>query len=580
MFLSLTIHEFALIENLRIEFSPGLTVITGETGAGKSILIDALGLALGERADTSMIRDGAAKTIVEAEFDGAALPAVRDAVEALGAEWQPSLILRREVPAKGNSRCFVNDTPVTVAALKQIGDLLIDIHGQHEHQSLLHAEHHLAILDAYGVPKEDRDAMAEAYHRFIALIQELDTLSRQRDRQEERRVVLQHQLRELDTIQPLEDEDQRVELELRVAEQAEKIGAMLRSLLDLLVENEHNVSDQLAQAGRMLQELERIDPSLAQQREEIGSAFINAQDAADALRSYADRILYDPERCEALRHRLAELQGLKRRHRSTLNDVIETWRNLRTEFENLDTIDERVERKRNEVNAARATLGEQAARLSAARRGAADRLGPAIVKELRNLSIRNARFETVMTTERAIPDRDERHVLIDRAPVAVSETGVDEVEFYLSTNTGEDVKPLSRVASGGEVSRIMLALKGIFADTSRIPVMVFDEIDVGVSGSVAHNVATAMRRLARHHQIITITHLPQIAGAGATHLAVEKYVLGKRTQVRVRPLDAAERPREIARLISGSEVTDASLRHAEELLATAGGIERFGNGKG
>ncbi|MBL0175286.1 MAG: DNA repair protein RecN [Ignavibacteria bacterium] len=565
MLTSLSIENVALIERLRIDFGGGLTVMTGETGAGKSIVIDALGLVLGERADSAMVRDGAAKAVVEAEIDADSVERLRARVEDLGADWQAMLILRREVTTKGVSRCFVNDTPVSVAILKGIGDAIVDIHGQHEHQSLLRAETHLGILDAFASLDGERDACRASYLLLQDAAARLDAAERARDAQEERRAVIDHQLREMQSVNPAPDEDAEIERELRVAEHAEKIATLTHELLALLYDGDSNAVDALGKSQRIVTELSGIDETLAPLRGELEAAMADVEDVVRTLRSYAERVEYNPDRIEKLRHRLMDLAALKRKFRMSLSEILERRAVLEDERAGLENIDGTIAALERDVAVLRAEASLRARQLSASRAAGGAKLATAVKAQLKDLGIASARFETRLGRKPAAPgalwleDGDAR--------VAATEEGIDVAEFFLSTNVGEEVKPLVKVVSGGEVSRVMLALKSLFAGKASIPVMVFDEIDVGVSGTIAQKVGAAMRRLSRGHQVIAITHLPQIAACGDGHLLVEKRVAGRRTVTGVRALDADERVREIARLMSGEQISGAALASARELMA-------------
>jgi len=565
MLTSLLIRNFALIEEIRIAFGPGLTVMTGETGAGKSIVIDALGLVLGERADTTMVRQGSSKAIVEAELDAARLEHLRPMIESMEAEWQPVLILRREVSTKGVSRAFVNDTPVQIGALRELGDRLVDIHGQHEHQSLLRPETHRLVLDSDPAVAEKLHAYQLLYGEFTAALSELDDARRTRDRIDERRLVAEHQLREIDLVRPEDGEDESIEQELRVVEHAEKLAVSANGILDLLYDGEQNVVDMLGRSEKLFDDLTRIDESLEPLKKEIHTTADGLSEIARSVRDYIDGIDFTPDRAEQLRHRLAELMELKRKFRMTLSELLEKREELRTELDGLDSIDDRIEELERRAETLRAKTSRAAAELSTTRRGAADALGKAVVAELKRLGIKHAVFETRLEV-RPSSTGEIRHLLRGKQPVTCDEYGWDEVEFHLSTNLGEDAKPLHKVVSGGEVSRIMLALKSIFAGRDGIPIMVFDEIDVGVSGTIARKVGDAMHDLSREHQILAITHLPQIAGVGDAHLLVEKKVRDGRTATRLTALETEARMREVARLLSGDRITDASLQSARELM--------------
>lgn len=565
MLTSLVIRNFALIEEIRIDVGPGLTVMTGETGAGKSIVVDALGLVLGERADTSMVRQGCDRAIVEAELDAQALAHLRPLIETLQAEWQPVLILRREISSKGNSRAFVNDTPVPVSALRELGDRLVDIHGQHEHQYLLRPETHRVVLDSDPAVAASLARYQELHDAFLAAVQELEDARRTRDRIDERRVVAEHQLREMKLIDPQAGEDESIERELKVVEHSEKLATAANEIVTLLYDGDQNVVDMLGRGEKLLAEVARIDASVESLRVEVESTSAGLAEIARTMRDYLERIDFAPDRAEQLRHRLAEITGLKRKYRMTLSELLDKREALAVELAGLDTIDDRIETLERRSETLRAKTGTAAAALSAMRSSSAAVLGKQIVAALKDLGIKNARFETRIDPAPA-SSADARYLMREGVPVRCDEYGWDAVEFFMSANLGEDPKPLAKIVSGGEVSRIMLAIKSIFAGRDGIPIMVFDEVDTGVSGGIARKVGDAMRRLARAHQIIAITHLPQIAGMGSAHLRVEKNVRNGRTATQVTALDDDGRVREIARLLSGEKITDAALQSARELI--------------
>jgi DNA repair protein RecN (Recombination protein N) len=566
MLTSLVIRNFALIEEIRIPFGPGLTVMTGETGAGKSIVIDALGLVLGERADTTMIRQGSAKAVVEAELDAAPLAHLRPMAEEMGADWQPVLILRREVSAKGVSRAFVNDSPVPVNALHALGNRLVDIHGQHEHQSLLRPETHREILDSDPAVADKLASYAALYAQFTASVTELADALRTRDRIDERRLVAEHQLKEIAMVAPEEGEDESVERELKVVEHAEKLAVSANEILDLLYDGEQNVVDMLGRCDRLFGELTRIDASLETLQKEVSGTAAGLAEIARTVRDYVEGIDFTPDRAEQLRHRLAEVTDLKRKFRCTLPELLERREALKSELAGLDSIDDTIEELQRKTETLRAKSSTAAGALSNARKRAAAVLAKQVVAELAELGIAHAVFETRLGINPASAAQD-KHLLRDGSPVSADEHGWDDVEFHLSTNLGENPKPLHKVVSGGEVSRIMLALKSIFAGRDGIPIMVFDEIDVGVSGGIASKVGAAMRKLAAEHQILAITHLPQIAGVGSAHLLVTKHVVDGRTATAVTQLAADARMKEVARLLSGDTVTESALQSARELMS-------------
>ncbi len=558
----LTITNFALIEHLAIEFGDGLHIVTGETGAGKSILIDALGLALGERADTTMIRTGAERSVIEAEF--ATLPERGvQLLRALAIDELPVLILRREITTKGVSRCFINDSPVTVAQLKSLGDHLIDIHGQHEHQSLLRPETHGGILDAFADIEADRISYLSAYTNLLHARRDLSAALDAQAHIEERRIIIEHQLRAIEAIDPRPDEDVEIERELAIAEHAERIGALIAGMLTQLYDGEPNAMDQIGHARRMLSELERIDPAVAPMQEQLELAGSQVRDVASTLRTTLERIDVSPDQCERMRARLAAITSLKRSMRSTLPELIARRADLAAEREQLATIDHRIAELERDCATHRAAASERAILLSQKRAEAAQELAKRVVRELTHLGMPRCRFEARLTRHPAAAGDG---LLCDGRSVHADEQGIDDIEFFIATNVGEDLKPLARTASGGEVSRIMLALKTLPAGRGAVPVMVFDEIDVGVSGAIAARVGEAMQRLARTTQIIAITHLPQIAAMGERHHRVEKRPADGRTTTTITPLTGEERVSEVARLISGSTVSEAARASARELF--------------
>jgi len=570
MITTLTVRDFALIEHLRLDLSTGLTVVTGETGAGKSIVVDALGLALGERADSAMVRDGARKAIVELEISAEGLEAGKEQIETLGADWQPVLILRREIPAKGVSRCFINDSPAPVSVLREFGDRIVDIHGQHEHQSLLRSETHIGILDSFAGHGGLLAEYADARNKLCEVSRKLSSARLDKERLHARRSEIGGRLKQIDAVDPREGEDDDLERDLKVAEHAERIAALAHELLDVLYDGEGNAADSLGRARRCLSELSSIDSSTAQLAGEIDSATASVGEVARTLRGYAERVEFQPELCEKFRARLASIQELKRRFGSTLPELIDLRKALRRELEGLADIDQTIATLETALRDARVPASAAAAALHESRAQAAYSLSSAVASALAGLGMPNTRFETRLELLPVDADKTDLYVHIESREAAAQENGCDSAAFFISTNLGEDVKPLVKVASGGEVSRIMLALKSVAAGNPRVPVMVFDEIDTGVSGATASAVGRAMKRLAADHQIIAVTHLPQIAACGDAHLLAEKSDDGARTRTTVRMLDRGERIREIARLLSGDVVTDSAIRGAEDLIKQHG----------
>ncbi len=572
MLTSLQIRNYALIEELHVPFSSGLVIITGETGAGKSIIVDALGLVLGERASTEAVRSGADKAIVEAVFDCTGNARVIELLQSNELDIADELIVRREVSAKGQSRCFINDSPVTLALLKQAGELLVDLHGQHEHQSLLRVDTHCGMVDDFGgldgMVREYRDAF-QALRTLAAEVQEL------RDRElqlREKRDFCLFQAQEIDAVAPQAGEEERLETDLRILENSEKLHTATTDLHTALYESDRSAHDLLVIARNQLHALAAIDPQFAEAAKECASAAAIVNELAKFIQGYNARVEFAPDRLEELRDRLGRIAFLKKKYGGSIETVIAHREAIGRDLALADNFDGVLQKMQKDLDAARAECAVRAERLSVKRHEVGKKIDKAIVQELAKLGIAHARFTTHIdqtavengrSAKTALPDDA---VMRGKTPVRLNARGYDSVEFYISTNAGEEEKPLTKVASGGEISRIMLALKSILARTDRLPVLIFDEIDVGVSGRIAQAVGASMKSLAGFHQVIAITHLPQIAGFADTHLVVTKTETNGRAATSLRRLTLEEQVREVARLMSGAEVTEAGLAGARELM--------------
>jgi DNA repair protein RecN (Recombination protein N) len=571
MLRSLLIKNYALIDELTAEFSGGLVILTGETGAGKSILVDALGLILGERASVEVVRMGADRAIVEGTFAvrGNARLARLLREHELDSD-APDLIVRREVSAKGQSRCFLNDSPVTLSVMKAVGEVLVDLHGQHEHQSLLRAESHIIMLDDFG----GLDGMVTEYQRvlggFRALLADIDAL-RQKERQvKERREFSAFQLREIDAVAPVAGEEEELERELRILENAERLFATTAGLYESLYEGDRSVRDLLLVARNQLEAIAEIDERFAEAARECESAEAVIAELARFVQGYNARVEFNPERLEEIRERLGKLSLLKKKYGGTLDAVLAIRSRIAEELSLAEHYDEILQARHAEAVSVRAECAALAERLSVKRHEVARKLDRAIVQELKKLGIEHGRFSTRITHEELARSAEQAPALaavtVGRSQVRFLERGYDRVEFAISTNLGEQERPLVQVASGGEVSRIMLALKSILAKADRLPVLVFDEIDVGVSGRIAQAVGKSLKQLSGFHQVIAITHLPQIAGLADEHFVVAKQERNGRTMTTVRKLTLEEQVHEVATLMSGARVTETGLAGARELM--------------
>lgn len=566
MLRSLHIKNYALIEELTLEFEQGLNIITGETGAGKSIIIDALGLLLGDRSDADSVRKGAEKTIVEGVLVLQHRQKKLDEVLIAGEiACEDELILRREVSAKGQSRAFINDSPVTLAMLKQVGDLLVDLHGQHEHQSLLRSETHVDLLDDFGGLTGLVAEYHTSYRNTTSLRREMDELHAREAQLMERRSLHEFQLKEIDAVDPRAGEEDQLETELRILENAERLFSTTERLYQMLHEGDDAVHDRLVLARNELGNLSAIDASFGEPRNEAASAAAIVDELAKFIQQYNSKIEFSPERLDSARDRLGHLSLLKKKYGGSLDAVIHHRETIRREVALAENFSLAIEELHGKFRQARKITSEIAQRLSTKRREIGRRVNRSIVTALSELGIMNAVFETQIVLQPS-SDSERAIIVLGKDAFEASPKGMDIVEFHISTNVGEDVKPLTNVASGGEISRIMLALKMILAKSDRLPLLVFDEIDVGVSGRIAQAVGRSLKQLSQFHQVVAITHLPQIAGLADTHFVVEKAEDGKRSKTQVRKLDVDARVAEVAKLMSGEEVTQSGLRSARELM--------------
>jgi DNA repair protein RecN (Recombination protein N) len=580
MLKSLTIRNYALIESVEIEFESGLNILTGETGAGKSIIIDALSLILGDRASSDVVRKGSDKAIVEGLFGMADNEKVKILLKHNEIELQEDLILRREVSLKGQSRCFVNDSPVPLTVLKEIGDHLVDLHGQHEHQSLLRPETHIGLLDEFGSLDKLVDEYRESYDRLTVLFREFRSLSLKEKELREKRDLYEFQIKEIDAIDPRTGEESDLENELRILENSEKLYEATSQLYQSLYEGEstrsgsenisgQSVYDLLLKARNQLEDLAEIDKTFDDIKNECASAAAIIGELTKFIQSYNSKIEFNPERLEQIRERLGQITLLKKKFGGSLDAVIGHREKIGKEFAMAENFESEIRKLNEYIERERKTCSAAAQRLSAKRRELVSKIGRSVCAELAKLGIANAQFDVKIdnrVVEKLDGKADGAYVKLGRDFYDATQSGIDFIEFYLSTNVGEDVKPLAKVASGGEISRIMLALKTILAKADRLPLLVFDEIDVGISGRIAQAVGKSMKSLSQFHQVIAITHLPQIAGFADCHFAVEKSESKQRTSSTIRKLEEEERIREVARLLSGEEVTESSLIGAREMI--------------
>jgi len=550
MLATLRVKNLALAENVRVEFQPGLNVITGETGAGKSILIGALDLLVGERADKKLIRAGEEACGAEALFQFSDSSAVDAVLEQFGLEpcADGQLLIRRIVKANGTNQVLVNDSPVTLQVLKQLGDILVDLHGPHDHQSLFSPDFQLDLLDSFGHLWGGRETYEEVYRVLAALEERRQTLAGGAVDVAEQMDRLAYRIKEIEEAAPGEGEEEKVQREHAVVGNAQRVLELGQGALAAMLDDDASAFNLLAGAQKRLEELARLLPEADGWREEIRQAVVRLQETAAAMHSRLDRVEADPARLEWLDQRLAVYQKLKRKYGASVAEMLELLETSRAQLKDLQTRDEQLAQLDREIAAQREKLETLGLKLRRQRADVAGQLAAGVTAELRALGFAHGAFAVTLR---------------DAAPRA---SGMDTVEFGFAPNAGEPMKPLRDIASSGEISRVMLATKVTLANHDRIPILVFDEIDANVGGEIGNAIGRKLAEVARRHQVICVTHLPQVAACGAHHLAVSKSVRDNRTFTEVRALDETGRVEELARMLGGRDLTSVTLKHAREML--------------
>ncbi|WAN10588.1 DNA repair protein RecN [Stutzerimonas balearica] len=555
MLVHLSVHNYAIVEHLDLELQRGMTVISGETGAGKSIMLDALGLALGDRADSSVVRQGADKADILASFDLADIPEAQAWLAARDLDNDGPCILRRVITAEGRSRGYINGSPCPQGDLKALGELLIDIHSQHEHQSLLKPDTHRRLLDEYAGAQELARQVHLAAQRWKQTRQTLDRLSNASDEQRARHQLLSYQLEELENLALGEHELEQLEQEHKNLANAGQLLGACQQVMELCSENDAgNVLSALTSSLQRLTAFQGQSGALGEAVNLLASAQIQVEEAVGELNRFIDHFDADPQRQQALEERLDAIYSLARKHRVQPAELPELQQRLLSELESLNADDEAVERLGEELEAYARHYLEKAEELSRVRQAAATCLGEAVEDEIQRLGMPGGRFSVVLK------------------PVAPGENpphGLELVEFLVSANPGQPPRALAKVASGGELSRISLAIQVITAQTSRTPTLVFDEVDVGIGGPTAEIVGQLLRRLGERGQVLTVTHLPQVAAQGHNHLFVHKARGADETRTAVAELNGDARVEEIARMLGGVDLTEQSLAHARQMVSTA-----------
>lgn len=559
MLRELKIQNLAIIDTLGISFVEGFNVISGETGAGKSIIIGAVGLLLGDRASSDIIRSSEETAVVEALFDIAGRDGIKKKLDEMGYGGDDELVVKRTVSRSGKNKIYINGNLATLGNLSSLSESLVNVCSQHEHQTILNAEHHIDILDEYGDLMPLRNRFSLLYRDYCNLKEYLRELEQKNKSKLEREEFLQFQLKEIVDAHIMPGEDIALLDEKNVLKNAKLLSDHGRTAYEILYAGEDSVLERLSTAIRSVKEIREIDASLTVSTNDLDSAYFSLEESALALRDYTNKIVYDPERLEEIDNRLEHLSRLKRKYGGTLADVLGKKSEIEHELTTISSVEEEIEQVSTKIVGMKEQVIASAHELSKRRVDVAARLKDEIEREIHTLRMANAVFDIRFHT----PSYD------GAGDPVMNVRGCDFPEFYLSTNIGEEIKPLNRIASGGELSRIVLAMKKVLARTGSVSTIIFDEVDSGIGGATAEIVGHKLQEVAKHHQVICISHLPQIVCFGDHHFLVEKKVEGLKTNTGVRVLSEEERLNEVTRMLGGVEITEKTREHAHEMLKAA-----------
>lgn len=562
----LYIKNYLIIKESEIFFTEGLNILTGETGAGKTIILDALSLILGERADYSIVKYNEEKLIVEGYFNFKN-DNVKKFLEnrELTNENNNIVIVRCELFNKGISRNFINDNPVSTTVLKEFGEIIIDIHSQNEHQSLLKKENHIIILDEFIQDKTLYNEFRNRYNEYKELVNSYKNLINKRDEFTEKKGYLEFQLKEINSVNPKKDEDKSIEEILNRLENTELINISLRNGLNLLSGEENSILSGINQVIKEIRKISKYDKIFENDIKELENALIIISETERNFNNYINNISFDPTSIESLRERTGQLQFLKKKYRMTVNELIDKAEELKNELLKTDNFDFEVEKSEKQLSEKKQKLFDSAIKLSKQRNAAAIELQKNIKKQFKDVGLDNADFKVNILMNKNKEDNffNEK---IKGELTNLNSHGIDDIEFLVITNKGEEFQPLKKVASGGEISRIMLSIKSSLSDRDKIPILIFDEIDSGISGRIAEKVGKVLKNLSKTHQLISITHLPQIAAFSDNHLSVSKTAINKETIATIKRMNEDEKIEEVAKLLSGEKISETSLKTAKELI--------------
>ncbi|MBM6760819.1 DNA repair protein RecN [Megamonas hypermegale] len=554
MLKTLSIWNFALIEHIQIEFNRGLNILTGETGAGKSILLGALGMVIGHRSNLDVIRSNADFMRVEAVFSIMNEQAIKDFLLKNNILIEDdTLIITRQILASGRNIIQINNCHTTLAILRQLGEMLVDIHGQHANQALLKPQKQLNLIDEYdnGAINRQKAVYAQIYYHWLELKEKLAKSKTNTQEMAQRLDMLNWQINEIQNAKLEVDEDTKLEEQIKVLANAEKISLLSQNAYNLLYEG-GNILSSLAQLRKDTESLAHYDENMAKVHQSVEDAYFQLQDSADEIRDFGEKIDYSPQKLDAMQSRMEEINKLRRKYGSSIEEILAYCEKAKDELSYIENYDANLAQLEQEVADLTQELKQEAATLHKLREQSATKLTDDIITELKSLSMPDARMKVNLWLNDDF-----------------SENGADDVEFLFSANLGEDIKLLQKIVSGGELSRIALAIKTITAQKDDVELMVFDEVDSGVGGKTAQMMAEKIARISRYRQVICITHLPQIAAMADAHFYIHKETKDNKTFTNITEIDYGARLAEIARMASGTELTQASMENAEEMLANA-----------
>jgi DNA repair protein RecN (Recombination protein N) len=563
MLQELSIRNFAIIDDLRIKFAPGLTILSGETGAGKSILINAINLVLGSRASAALIRTGFEVAELEALFQVSPRSAAAQTMDAKGYTSHEGLLIRRIVSRTDSNRIYINGRLATMQLLCAITENLASISGQHVHQNLLKEEHHLLILDQFGGLLSQRQAVFDTYHEMLPLMDKLERLRTLKNRRAQQAELLQFQRGEIESAVLTKGEDARLEQERSRLKNSELLFQTVYQAVEEIYNGQGSVAEKLTAVRKNLEKAGRIDSTLSPGVDHLIQINFLLEELVDHLRNYLKTVETDESRLEAVEERLDLINKLKRKYGGSLEAVLAHSEAISLELAEVENVDEQITVTEKQLVGCHSRLTKSAKNLSRRRRKTAKALANEVEAELKNLKMGQTRFEVAL---HCVPTSDRTSAFLQVNGIQVFESGLDRAVFRIAPNVGEELKPLTAIASGGELSRIVLALKSILAATDAVETVVFDEVDAGIGGGTAEVVGHKLLELSAHHQVICITHLPQIAKFGAHHFSISKRVVNGRTLTVINVLDKKSRVEELARMLGGVDITPTTLNHARELL--------------